>query len=954
MFTWFTRFLFTPTPDAQENLRLAGLIKIVSLAALGATVAVAIVEAAFLPASLSVLMVAGALCLVYLTCYALAHFGRIQLASLFLATVLWLVITWLTFFRGAFNILGFSAYLIVVILASLLFSERAGWLFMGLTVLVILAALIAELTGVDFPSFLSVERSSVWLIQGAVFIATALLLYLSFRTLQNALVRARQNEVDLARRAVQVRTAAEVARDATAVRQVDALLTRAVDLVCERFGFYYAGIYILDERQEYAVLKAARGQPGREMLAREYKLRVGEVGIVGHVAGSGKPRLALDVGKDAVHFKNPWLPKTHSEMALPLQVNGQVIGVLDVQSQEEMAFDGEDLAALQTMADQLAVAFETARLFEAAQRQLSELSALQAVATASTLVPNEDDLIERATQIIGDAFYPDNFGLILVDEGSGRLSKHLSYRERVEDTDAPYPLGVGVTGRVALEGKPWRVPDVSQEPAYRPVDPLTCSELCVPLKAGERIFGVINAESVKLDAFSEADERLLVTLAGQLATAIQSARFYKETQRQLRENARLIQAERQRSAELEALRQASLRLTSSLELQPVLDVILEQAMQLVAAYDARIFLYDDERLEFGAALSAGGLQESPYVDPRPNGLTYTVARQGKQIVAPDMKSHPLFKDQTGSGAIIGLPLRIGEEILGVMNLAWQQPRSFAPSELRVLELLADQAALALANARLYSDAQERARALADAFVRLQELDRLKIEFVQTVSHELRTPLAVVLGYAELFENGDLGDISDEQRDALNIILRRLRALNKMFGDFLTILETETSGQVSAPVDLAWLVASEIESLHEELERAGLRLEMDLAAGLPPVMGVAEHLKRAIGNLLGNAAKFTPSGGLIRARLWQEQGEQFLEVGDSGIGIPLEQLERVFDRFYQVDGSTTRRYGGTGLGLALVKEVIEAHGGRIQVQSTPGQGSVFKVAIPVAEHRSMGD
>jgi nitrate/nitrite-specific signal transduction histidine kinase len=152
----------------------------------------------------------------------------------------------------------------------------------------------------------------------------------SYETLEERVV---ERTSELERRTVQVQVAAEIARDATAVRDLSQLLDSAINLIRSRFGFYHSGIFLLDETEEYAVLKAATGEAGREMLARNHRLKVGEVGIVGFAAGSGLPRIALDVGEDAVHFKNPLLPATRSEMALPLIVGERVIGVLDVQSE---------------------------------------------------------------------------------------------------------------------------------------------------------------------------------------------------------------------------------------------------------------------------------------------------------------------------------------------------------------------------------------------------------------------------------------------------------------------------------------------------------------------------------------------------------------------------------------------------------------------------------------------
>jgi GAF domain-containing protein len=185
-----------------------------------------------------------------------------------------------------------------------------------------------------------------------------------------------QRTADLARRTAQLEAAATVARGAAEIRDMDTLLNETVRLISDRFGFYHAGIFLVDEAGEYAVLRAASSEGGQRMLARGHRLAVGKVGIVGYVAGTGKPRIALDVGADAVFFDNPDLPLTRSEMALPLRVGERVIGVLDVQSVEPAAFTDEDVSVLQTLADQVALAIENARLLEESRRALEELERL--------------------------------------------------------------------------------------------------------------------------------------------------------------------------------------------------------------------------------------------------------------------------------------------------------------------------------------------------------------------------------------------------------------------------------------------------------------------------------------------------------------------------------------------------------------------------------------------------
>ena len=155
-------------------------------------------------------------------------------------------------------------------------------------------------------------------------------------------------------------------------------MEHTVNLIRDRFGFYHAGIFLVDERSEFAVLRSATGEAGRKMLERNHRLKVGEVGIVGRVTGSGEPRVALDVASDDAHYRNPLLPETRSEMALPLKVGNRVIGALDVQSEQANAFNSEDIAIMQTLADQLAIAIENARLIQESQDSLQQMERMYA------------------------------------------------------------------------------------------------------------------------------------------------------------------------------------------------------------------------------------------------------------------------------------------------------------------------------------------------------------------------------------------------------------------------------------------------------------------------------------------------------------------------------------------------------------------------------------------------
>jgi len=290
---------------------------------------------------------------------------------------------------------------------------------------------------------------------------------------------------DLERRSRQLEAAAQVAREAAAIRDVAGLLNATVRLISEQFGFYHAGIFLLDEPGEYAVLRAASSEGGQRMLARGHRLRVGQVGIVGYVAGVGQPRIALDVGADAVFFDNPDLPQTRSEMALPLKVRGRVIGVLDVQSTQEAAFSAEDVEVLQTMADQVALAIENARLVEESQRAVQEL----------------------------ETFY----GRRLRQAWAERVAvRPTAYRYTGADVEA-------VTGTAALSAGP--------DEGHRLAAPINLR--------GQTIGSVVLRRAPDAEPWSDEEALLLEEVGLQIGLALENARLLEET-RQRAEQERLI------------------------------------------------------------------------------------------------------------------------------------------------------------------------------------------------------------------------------------------------------------------------------------------------------------------------------------------------------------------------------------------------------------------------------
>jgi GAF domain-containing protein/HAMP domain-containing protein len=310
----------------------------------------------------------------------------------------------------------------------------------------------------------------------------------------------------LTRRNTQFETVAEVGGAIAAIRQIDALLTQVTRLISQRFGFYHVGIFLLDENGEYAVLRAANSEGGQRMLARSHRLKIGQVGIVGYVAGALQPRIALDVGQDAVFFNNPDLPQTRSEMALPLIAAGELLGVLDVQSTEANAFTQEDVQVLQLLANQVAVAIQNASLFSRAQEAL-----------------------ETARRSYGEI--------------SQRAWLDLLNRQQIT------PL-VRSRGRAQAGGSDSEHGAASVNGDGR--------RLAIPIRVRDLVIGTLEPyKPAGMGDWTAEELEALETVAGQLGVALDSARLYEETQ---------IKAENERiSGEIAARMRATLDIDSVLQ-----------------------------------------------------------------------------------------------------------------------------------------------------------------------------------------------------------------------------------------------------------------------------------------------------------------------------------------------------------------------------------------------------
>jgi PAS domain S-box-containing protein len=302
-----------------------------------------------------------------------------------------------------------------------------------------------------------------------------------------------------------------------------------------------------------------------------------------------------------------------------------------------------------------------------------------------------------------------------------------------------------------------------------------------------------------------------------------------------------------------------------------------------------------------------------------------------------------FADRWGIGSLLSAPLRNHGRLLGQLVLA-DAADKFNDDEGRLLATFAGLVSAAIDANLLVAALEDRANRLSAALGEIQDLDRVKDNLIQNVSHELRLPLMVIQGYADLLRDGAMGELDGERQQAVEVISDKALLLGRRVDDIMLLRGLQQTDLHLSRISLAALARSAIERVQASARHNHVVIVDDIAAETTPLVADYRRLEQVIDELLENAVKFSPNGGEVQVTV-REGGEVvYLKVSDQGIGIPADQLPRIWDRFYQSDASTTRRFSGTGVGLALVKQIVEAHGGQAWVESQYGQGSQFYVAL----------
>jgi len=642
---------------------------------------------------------------------------------------------------------------------------------------------------------------------------------------------------------------------------------------------------------------------------------------------------------------DPW----RTVLAVPLMREGMLVGVIAVWRKDVRPFTDTQVELVSTFADQAVIAIENVRLFnetkEALEQQTATAEILRAIsASPSDVAPVFETILDSASRLCDGPLA----AVFRYEHGLVHLVAHRNWtpsviEEMKKDYPAPPSLKL-MSGRTILSGQLQHQEDAYADPEYDHNVAVAGGwrrMVGVPIKRGNRVLGAIAFGWPTAGKSPERQVRLLETFAEQAAIAIENVRLFNETKEAL---------ERQ-TATAEILQVIS---GSPTDVQPVFDSIARRAVQLCDSLFANLFRYDGEQLHFVASHNVipqqleimKGRYPMPADLSQVSGrvvLRNTIVRMEDALA--DATYDHRFAEVGGWRRMLGVPMVREGRILGAIVVGWREAGPISTTHEALLKTFADQAAIAIENVRLFHEIDEKSRQLEIA-------NKHKSDFLANMSHELRTPLNAIIGFSEVLIEKMFGEVNEKQLDYLHDIHASGRHLLSLINDILDLSKIEAGrmeldvSDVSVPDTLS----SAMTLVRERAQNHAIELALDVDPKIDVIQADERKVKQVVLNLLSNAVKFTPDGGSIAVRATLDTDHVAVAVRDTGIGIAPEDQDAVFEEFKQVGRDYTKKAEGTGLGLALTRRIVELHGGRIWLESTPGEGSTFTFTLPLTQQK----
>ena len=405
--------------------------------------------------------------------------------------------------------------------------------------------------------------------------------------------------------------------------------------------------------------------------------------------------------------------------------------------------------------------------------------------------------------------------------------------------------------------------------------------------------------------------------------AITEVRLLQDKEALTRHLSAVNQQLRRRVQEMDILYQVGKSVTSQLSKDQLLERILDAIFYVIGAEEATLMLMDEED---------GQLRMALHRQRVPGEVQQSARRSAEELAAEAVRKG----DATDTGIMISVPLKVGDRTIGVLGVGNRvSARPFSGHNRQLLLALVDYAAIAIENARLYEG--------------VRQADRAKSEFISFVSHELRTPMTSIRGYADMLMKGMCDPLTPQQGQFVSTIHGNVMRMQILVSDLLDVSRIETGNLrlEREPTDLTSALKDALQATQGQIEARSQQLTVKVPENLPLIHADPARLTQILINLLSNAYKYTSEGGYIRVRAWQQDGYVHCAVSDTGIGISPDDQAKLFTKFFRSEDPAAQEMPGTGLGLCIVKNLVELQGGQVEVESQLGQGTTFAFTVPVA-------